>query len=661
MVLARWQGTIVDDAGNVQDGASVTVRVESLGTPLASLFSDRDGLTPTGNPITADADGFAAFHVAGGAYQIVATKGLFTRTWRYVAVGNMAEQDSDAVDITGGNLSGVSLATIGGIDLPEITAPAAPGSNVARLYAVDDGNGVTTMSMKDSASNVVPLSHFLQSGSGAVMRTQHAKLRERVDARDFGVVGDGTTDDAAAINAGLAALGAAGGGVLEFPAGFNCRINSQVVNSYAGVTMRGVSGDAFHNVGTQVAPTRFTWGGATSPSTAMVLISSPFGASNKNLVGGGIENIMLDCARIKGIGLQVLSRRQLVVRNVFVLDATFAAFFFNCGVTGTDFGEDAGNQDSLFDRLSWRSIDDASVYDAHGIYGSGSSNANTSFNKFLNCDGLTQNGTGYFLENFDNNVMMGCRAFSLGTGLDFDLHGTTVGGSVGAAANYFIGCSWQAAAGKFTIRGTESGYLAATTDNIILTEDLGNSSSNPVLGTGAAVIRLSKGAALSVKGVTGNAVGKVQDIVAAANQVLRANAAGTALEFGAVDLTKAAAAVSDWTDYTPTFTSATGTLGTRTINRARYQQNGKRVHVYIDVSITSAGTTPGGTVRMTLPVTGFNAGVIGILSGYDLTTGNIIGGWVDGSNARASASFNAGVFAGGNGGRLLMEFTYEAA
>lgn len=52
---------------------------------------------------------------------------------------------------------------------------------------------------------------FLQAGSGAVATTVQAKLRESVSITDFGAVGDGTTDDTAAINAAIAALPAYGG------------------------------------------------------------------------------------------------------------------------------------------------------------------------------------------------------------------------------------------------------------------------------------------------------------------------------------------------------------------------------------------------------------------------------------------------------------------
>lgn len=99
MVLARWQGTIVDEAGNIVPGASVTVRSEGAGTPLANLFSDRSGLVAIGNPVTSDSEGAVAFHVVGGSYKITATKGSFTRTWRYVGVALGSEQDAVPVGI----------------------------------------------------------------------------------------------------------------------------------------------------------------------------------------------------------------------------------------------------------------------------------------------------------------------------------------------------------------------------------------------------------------------------------------------------------------------------------------------------------------------------------------------------------------------------------
>lgn len=96
MALARWQRNIVNDAGNVQGLASIEVRVEAPGAPLAPIFSDRAGLVALSNPFNADGDGFAAFHAAGGSYKITATKGGYSRTWRYVGVGSAQESDGFA-------------------------------------------------------------------------------------------------------------------------------------------------------------------------------------------------------------------------------------------------------------------------------------------------------------------------------------------------------------------------------------------------------------------------------------------------------------------------------------------------------------------------------------------------------------------------------------
>lgn len=95
MPLARYQFTVVDDAGNVLPAASVEVRREAAGSPIASIFSDREGATPLGNPFVADGDGYAAFHAAGGAYRITASKNGFSREWRYVGIG--LAQEADAV------------------------------------------------------------------------------------------------------------------------------------------------------------------------------------------------------------------------------------------------------------------------------------------------------------------------------------------------------------------------------------------------------------------------------------------------------------------------------------------------------------------------------------------------------------------------------------
>jgi hypothetical protein len=99
--LARYQFTAVNEQGNILTSASVEVRNE-VGNALAALFSDRAGTVAIGNPFIADAiTAFAAFHVTGGAYKIIVTKGGFTQTYRYVGIGTASENDASHFFVLG--------------------------------------------------------------------------------------------------------------------------------------------------------------------------------------------------------------------------------------------------------------------------------------------------------------------------------------------------------------------------------------------------------------------------------------------------------------------------------------------------------------------------------------------------------------------------------
>lgn len=120
--------------------------------------------------------------------------------------------------------------------VPISSLPAASALTGAELLPV-----VQSGQTKRTTTDAIP---YVPAGIGAVATTVQAKLRETVSVKDFGAIGDGVTDDTAAIQAAINYASAADssrrGSAVFFPAGVY-RITAPLVVDASGVKLYGVS------------------------------------------------------------------------------------------------------------------------------------------------------------------------------------------------------------------------------------------------------------------------------------------------------------------------------------------------------------------------------------------------------------------------------------
>jgi hypothetical protein len=121
------------------------------------------------------------------------------------------------------------------------------------------------------ASSGSALVGFLQSGISAAATTVQAKLREVVSVKDFGAVGDGVTDDSAAIQAALDEL--TSGGTLYFPNGTYKLIASGLRVEYDNITIMGYGATLYYPTALPTFGDCSSWNG--SGGGAAITVAKP--------------------------------------------------------------------------------------------------------------------------------------------------------------------------------------------------------------------------------------------------------------------------------------------------------------------------------------------------------------------------------------------------
>lgn len=143
--------------------------------------------------------------------------------WWYDGVSAVAisnpQQLSDAITTIQSSIG--SLGTAAYVNIEDLATQAELDIASAQAAAYTD-----TLRSDLSADAGSSLVGFKQAGVGAVPRTMLGKARESVSFKDFGAVGDGVTDDTAAIQAALSYAASSGSSIVDN--GGKYRISSQI-------------------------------------------------------------------------------------------------------------------------------------------------------------------------------------------------------------------------------------------------------------------------------------------------------------------------------------------------------------------------------------------------------------------------------------------------
>lgn len=524
---------------------------------------------------------------------------------------------------------------------------------------------------------------FLQSGTGAVSRTVQAKERDIVSVKDFGAVGDGTTDDTAAIQAALNSFGTRGGQLFFPPLKF--LIDSADLDVPSNVTIVGSSPQAGTNVqqiDNYVAGTVLV----LNSNYTIDLQSNSSGIESCYIVRKGMNMTPANTAAIQAevdafAGNAVtISANDARCHQLCIVG--FAKAIYHAGALPNSAYVRPRISYILFDCTNGIEInvsgDLGDIYYCHGfpIYSAFRTSATDATNRrtgiafyapdtydwgnFTNCSFYGW-ATGFLINNCNNISFVNCGADgdqSLAGTIGFSITGT-------CQAMTMVSCKSTLETGyKFNFTGHCAMHACSawgndTMVNVVAGDVdsyggywhyLGSGAVQPwTVGAGAGYVTLNGD---TFNNSAANYPADVFSVNASAQSKFRL----FGVKYISCSTTQLDQVGSAWAAWTPSFTAGSGTLTTITTTTARYATVGKSVNARLYFTVTNNGT--GATdIRVTAPLA-VNGTAVGV--GRNLTTGKMLQAQVVASGLNEFRIFNYdNTYPVATGDQVLLSVAYE--
>jgi hypothetical protein len=321
----------------------------------------------------------AGVPLAGGKIYTYGAGGSTPQATYTTSAGNIAHSNPIVLDAAGRVPGGGEIWLTNNLAYKFVLQTSV---NVTVQTLDNIGGGVDGATLAGSGGSA--LVGFIQAGSGAVLRTAQSKMRDVISVKDFGAVGDGVTDDTAAIQAALDACPS--GGQVELNNGVYA-ITAQLTVPISSITLdgRGATIKAKNN-------TSFEYMLLAQNLSSIVVKNVTFDANKANRVSGQNVRFMgaafLTCS--DSAFINCTAKNCLGYNSIPGVGLAAAGQSVRCRFEGCSLIDCGGNSGT-----------DA----ADGIFTSGNSNV------ISNCISSNCTDTAFVIESSNDSIITGCASY----------------------------------------------------------------------------------------------------------------------------------------------------------------------------------------------------------------------------------------------------------